>query len=102
MCLGLMVLPANVWNGIVPPQKWSTIRNLPLMILGLSVAYTMLGDGRGHGHRIVLPAAYPILSTPVSSMSISTISPVTVKMTRSQILVTRSAARSRLCAAQSK
>ena len=42
------------------------------------------------------------LSTPVSSTSSSSIFPVTVKTTRSQILITRSAARSRLWAAHNK
>lgn len=40
----LMVLPMNYWNSVVPPQPWSTYRNLPLIILGLSVAFLMLRD----------------------------------------------------------
>jgi hypothetical protein len=40
----LMALPANDWNSVIPPQPWSTVRNLPLTILGLSVAYLMLRD----------------------------------------------------------
>lgn len=40
----LMALPMNDWNSVVPPQPWSTLRNLPLTILGLSVAYLMLRD----------------------------------------------------------
>jgi hypothetical protein len=40
----LMALPSNDWNSVVPPQPWSTLRNLPLTILGLSVAYLMLRD----------------------------------------------------------
>ena len=42
------------------------------------------------------------LSMPEVSMSNSTISPVTVKITRSQMLVTRSAERSRLWATHSR
>jgi hypothetical protein len=49
--LAMMVLPQNDWNAVVPPQPWSTLRNLPLSILGLGVAYLMLRDGRRSGDR---------------------------------------------------
>ncbi len=43
----LIMLPAaNQWNNTVPPQPWSLYRNLPLMILGLGVAYLILRDAR--------------------------------------------------------
>ncbi len=42
--LAIMALPANQWNLAVPPQPWSTIRNVPLMIQGLGVAYLILRD----------------------------------------------------------
>lgn len=42
--LGLMLLPANDWNSTVPPQPWSTVRNLPLMVQGLGVAGLILRD----------------------------------------------------------
>jgi len=43
----LLMLPAaNQWNSVVPPQPWSFIRNLPLMVLGLGVAYLILRDAR--------------------------------------------------------
>jgi hypothetical protein len=42
----LMVPAANQWNSTVPPQPWSLIRNLPLMIQGLGVAYLILRDAR--------------------------------------------------------
>lgn len=42
----IMVLPANQWNSVVPPQPWSTYRNLPLMIQGLGVAFLILRDAR--------------------------------------------------------
>ncbi|MBK8050454.1 MAG: DUF2807 domain-containing protein [Anaerolineales bacterium] len=41
-----MVPPANEWNNIVPPQPWSLVRNLPLMLQGLGVAYLILRDAR--------------------------------------------------------
>jgi hypothetical protein len=42
----LMLPPANQWNNTVPPQPWSLYRNIPLMILGLGVAYLILRDAR--------------------------------------------------------
>lgn len=44
--LGLMIPAGNAWDSLVPPQPWSTIRNLPLTLLGLGVAGLMLRDGR--------------------------------------------------------
>lgn len=40
----IMLFPQNQWNNVVPPQPWSLLRNLPLVILGLGVAYLMLRD----------------------------------------------------------
>lgn len=40
----IMIPAANEWNNSVPPQPWSLYRNLPLVILGLGVAYLMLRD----------------------------------------------------------
>lgn len=40
----LMLSPANEWNSAVPPQPWSLIRNAPLVVLGLGVAYLILRD----------------------------------------------------------
>lgn len=42
--LSLFLLPQNDWNNSVPPQPWVTIRNIPLLILGLSVAALILRD----------------------------------------------------------
>ncbi|MFC2036591.1 hypothetical protein ACFLYD_01295 [Chloroflexota bacterium] len=42
----LMIPSANQWNNTVPPQPWSLYRNLPLMALGLGVAYLFLRDAR--------------------------------------------------------
>jgi hypothetical protein len=44
--IGLMLLPGNRWNSVVPPQPWSIYRNLPLMLQGLGVAYLILRDAR--------------------------------------------------------
>jgi len=42
--LVIMTFPANEWNNLVPPQPWGLIRNLPLMLQGLGVAYLILRD----------------------------------------------------------
>jgi hypothetical protein len=42
--LVLMVLPQNRWNSSVPPWPWSLVRNAPLMLQGLGVAYLILRD----------------------------------------------------------
>lgn len=47
----IMLFPANEWNNTVPPQPWSLIRNIPLMIQGLGVAYLILRDSRRAGDR---------------------------------------------------
>lgn len=44
--LALMIPSANQWNNTVPPQPWALYRNLPLMFLGLGVAYLILRDAR--------------------------------------------------------
>jgi hypothetical protein len=46
-----MLLPVNEWNSVVPPQPWSTVRNLPLMLQGLGLAYLILRDARAAGDR---------------------------------------------------
>lgn len=40
----IMAFPQNQWNLTVPPQPWSLWRNLPLVILGLGVAFLILRD----------------------------------------------------------
>ena len=50
--LGLMLLPQNEWNRVVSPQPWATYRNLPLMLLGIGVAYLMMRDGVGRDDRV--------------------------------------------------
>ncbi len=47
----LMIPAANAWNSVVPPQPWSIIRNLPLMLQGLGVAYLILRDARASHDR---------------------------------------------------
>jgi hypothetical protein len=49
--LVIMAFPVNDWNSVVPPQPWSTLRNLPLMLQGLGVAYLILRDARAAGDR---------------------------------------------------
>ena len=40
----LMIFPANEWNNLVPPQPWGVIRNLPLTLQGLGLAYLVIRD----------------------------------------------------------
>ena len=47
----LMVPAGNQWNSPVPVQPWSTIRNLPLMLMGLGAAYLILRDAMAAGDR---------------------------------------------------
>lgn len=47
----LLAVPANQWFSPVPPQPWSTIRNLPLLLQGLGVAYLLLRDARASKDR---------------------------------------------------
>lgn len=47
--LALMIPAANAWGQAVPPQPWSTLRNLPLTLLGLGTAYLILRDARRLG-----------------------------------------------------
>jgi len=50
--LVLMLFPQNQWNNTLPPQPWSLVRNLPLVILGLGVAYLILRDAQAQGDRV--------------------------------------------------
>ncbi len=48
-----LMLPAgNAWDSPMPVQPWSLLRNLPLMVLGLGVAYLILRDARRAGDRL--------------------------------------------------
>lgn len=42
--LVLMIPAVNQWNSVVPPQPWSLVRNAPLVVQGLGVAYLILRD----------------------------------------------------------
>lgn len=42
--LAIMLLPGNQWNNVVPPQPMSILRNIPLMLQGLGVAFLILRD----------------------------------------------------------
>ncbi len=41
----LMAFPQNEWGNIVAPFEWALIRNTPLTIIGITVAFLMLRDG---------------------------------------------------------
>ncbi len=40
----LFINPGNQWNNVVPPFGWSVVRNIPLMMQGLGVAFLILRD----------------------------------------------------------
>ncbi len=42
--LAIMTFPQNQWSQSVPPWGWSMLRNLPLLVQGLGVAYLILRD----------------------------------------------------------
>lgn len=42
--LYMLTLAVNEWWRVVPEQPWSTIRNIPLIIQGLGLAYLILRD----------------------------------------------------------
>jgi hypothetical protein len=42
--MAIMLLPGNQWNNVVPPQPMSILRNLPLTLQGLGVAYLFIRD----------------------------------------------------------
>ena len=45
--LVLLTFPQNAWGQVVPPQPWSMLRNLPLLVLTLGVGGLYLrGAGR--------------------------------------------------------
>lgn len=48
----VMIPAANQWNNVVPPQPWSLLRNLPLMVLGLGAAFLILRDARAAKDRV--------------------------------------------------
>jgi hypothetical protein len=52
--IALMLPSANEWTSVVPPQPWSTYRNLPLMVQGLGVAFLMLRDAHASDDRTFL------------------------------------------------
>lgn len=47
----LMIPPVNEWQALVPPQPWSLIRNLPLIVQGLGVCALILRDAFAHDDR---------------------------------------------------
>jgi hypothetical protein len=49
--LVIMSVPGNDWNSAVPPQPMSILRNLPLTLLGLGVAYLYVRDVRAVNDR---------------------------------------------------
>lgn len=40
-----MAFPQNDWGRLVPPADWGLLRNFPLIIVGIAVAYLLLRYG---------------------------------------------------------
>jgi len=59
--LGIMAFPQNEWNSSVPPRTWSMIRNVPLIVQGLGVAYLILRDAAAARDRTFTWIGYMIL-----------------------------------------
>jgi hypothetical protein len=61
-----MVFPQNEWGNLVAPYEWALLRNMPLTVIGLAVAYFMLRDGfktqdsrfKNFGYCIVISYAF--------------------------------------------
>jgi hypothetical protein len=47
----LVLLPMNEWHSIAAPRPWAIYRNVPLVVLGLGVAYLILRDARAAADR---------------------------------------------------
>ncbi len=61
--LVLMVPAANQWGSAVPPQPWSLVRNLPLMVQGLGVAALILWDAARTRDRLFTWVGVSILAS---------------------------------------
>jgi hypothetical protein len=59
----IMLLPANQWELVTPSQPMSLIRNLPLMLQGLGLAYLVLRDARPAQDRAFLGIGVSILAS---------------------------------------
>ena len=59
--LVLMALPQNEWQSVQPPETWGVVRNVPLMVQGLGLAYLVLRDARATGDRTFLGIGISIL-----------------------------------------
>lgn len=57
----LIALPANHWDSLMPPQPWATIRNVPLLLQGLGVAYLFSRDAHASKDRTFTWIAIMIL-----------------------------------------
>lgn len=47
----VLFLPQNQWDQPVSVQPWGLIRNVPLIVLGLGVAYLIIREARAHQDR---------------------------------------------------
>ena len=57
----LLLPPENRWADVMPPWDWSVLRNLPLLVLGLSVAALFIADGRRRGEKTFVQLGWLIV-----------------------------------------
>lgn len=57
----IMTVPANDWNSLQPPQEWSLMRNVPLMLMQLGSAYLIMRDAIRESDRTFVWIAIMIL-----------------------------------------
>jgi hypothetical protein len=50
----VFIPPPNKWGSVVPPFGWSLARNIPLVILGLSIAFLLLKDGKANKEPVAI------------------------------------------------
>lgn len=56
----IMVFPQNSWGQVVPPEDWSLLRNIPLMIQGIVIAVVMNITAVKNGDRFMKRISYMI------------------------------------------
>ena len=61
--LVIMVFPQNEWSRTTPPAGWSLLRNAPLMLQGLGVAYLILRDAAAAGDRTFTKIGWMIIAS---------------------------------------
>lgn len=59
----LLLPPENRWGEVMPPWGWSVLRNAPLLVLGLGVAWLFIRDGQRSRERTYLQLGWLIVAS---------------------------------------